>query len=125
MSEIMEDEVYVMGNATMGVPAGSYFATFKGREKCTTSKGETVKWIWTIVSDCPQKGMDTSCFIDKMPPKPTNKLGRVLTGLAGHTLVEGEQFNPNSVIGNTFLIVVTTGKDGKGTRVESVTTPPK
>jgi hypothetical protein len=122
---IMEDEIYVMGNATTGVPPGTYFAMFTGREPCTTSKGDTVKWIWTITSDGPHKGMKASCFIDKMNPTPNNKLGRVLNGLAGRTLAEGERFNPNSVVGQLYVITVTLGKDGKGSRVETVASMPK
>ncbi len=121
---IMEDEVYVMGDAT-GVPAGTYFATFAGREPCTTSKGDTVKWSWTITTDGPQQGMKASCFIDKMPPTPNNKLGRILKGLAGHDLAPGESFRPNDAIGKSYLITVSKGKDGKGTRVESVASLPK
>jgi hypothetical protein len=124
MSEFEDDGLFVMQSAQTGVPAGSYFATFDGYEPVTTAKGDTLRWSFTITSGGPCKGQKTGVFIDRMPPRASNKLGRMLNGLAGRPLAEGETFNPKSVIGRTYVVIVTAGKDGKGTRVESVSPTP-
>jgi hypothetical protein len=127
----IHDDLEMGDGSGGGVPPGTYFGTFSGRAPATTSRGETVKWAWTVCEG-EHKSMIATCFIDRVDangrvakPSPNNKLGRVLNGLAGRTLAAGEKFNPNSVIGQKFMIVVTTGKDGKGTRVDSVASLPK
>ena len=117
-----EDE-FIFGDDSVGVPAGSYFATFDGWKPTTTAKGPTNIWSWTITAG-PYKGQKATCFLDPVTPKRTNKFGRILSGLAGKPLSGGDRFNARAVIGKTYMVVVTTGKDGKGTRVDSVAVPP-
>ena len=112
---------FVMGGKSTGVEPGVYLGDFQGYEPCETQKGPAYKWRWVIAGP-KNVGEIASCLTDRIKPRPTNGLGRTLNGLALKTLGEGERFDPKSVIGKRYTIVVTAGPTG-GTRVSQILPP--
>jgi hypothetical protein len=56
------------------------------------------------------------------PPLPTsgNSCGRMLDGLAGRTLVEGEPFDPDTVVGELYRILVDVSHNPRRTHVVQI-----
>jgi hypothetical protein len=109
---------FTMQSST-GVPAGAYTGVFKGFEPCETSKGAALRWSWEVTSG-PHAGQTATCLTDPSKPTPRNKLGRLLTAMAGGKLGDGESFDPTTVVGKAYTVIVTPGSGGGGTRVETV-----
>lgn len=108
---------FTMGDASgPPVPYGSYVATFDGFEPTTTSKGDTLKWTFTVTVG-EHAGHKAAVFIDPGKPTPNNKLGRMLNGLAGKTLSCGENFNPRSVVGKPYKLTIIPGVKGTGMQI--------
>jgi len=103
-----------------GVPIGSYTATFSGFEAQPENKekgyGAGLKWKWTIDAG-PQAGQVATRITGPMPT-PKNACGKVLAGLVGRALAEGESIDPETLKGRKYMIVVAAGQGG-GTRVEA------
>jgi hypothetical protein len=108
-----------------GVPAGSYTATFAGIEPQPENKEKGyaagLRWKFTIDAG-PQKGQ-TASRITSTSPTPKNAAGKMLTGLLGRELKEGESVDPDTLIGKRYMIVVAAGQGG-GTRVEAIAAIP-
>ena len=128
MSDMMEDG-FVMGSKASGVPAGPYLAEFVGYEPLETQKGPAWKWSWKITAG-PLAGQHATCLTDRadsqgrpMVPRPSNKFGKLLNGLAGKTIGEAERFNPKTCVGKPYTIIVEAGPNGGGTRVVTVAPP--
>lgn len=106
-----------------GVPVGSYKATFAGYEVQPENKekgyGAGLRWKFTV-TEGPQAGQ-TASRITGSAPSPKNAAGKILTGLLGRAVAEGEAIDPDTLIGKPYLIVVGAGQNG-GTRVEAVAT---
>ena len=97
-----------------GVPVGSYTGTFAGIEPQPEHKekgyGAGLRWKFTIDAG-PQKGA-TASRITSLSPTPKNAAGKLLTGLLGRELKEGEQIDPDQFIGRRFMLVVAAGQGG-------------
>jgi hypothetical protein len=104
-----------------GVPVGNYVATFAGYENQPENKekgyGMGLRWKFAI-ADGPQAGQITS-RITSPTPTTKNTCGKMLVGLLGRALRDGEQIDPDAFIGKKYMIVVAAGQNG-GTRVEAV-----
>jgi hypothetical protein len=104
-----------------GVPAGNYTGQFMGVEAQPENKQRGyppgVRWKFTII-DGPFAGQVTSRITGAVP-SAANICGRMLSGLIGRALAEGEQINPDVFIGKRYTIGVGVGEGG-GTRVESI-----
>jgi hypothetical protein len=104
-----------------GVPVGSYVATFAGAEPQPENKERGypagLRWKFTI-DNGPQAGQ-TASRITSTAPSLKNPCGKILSGLLGRALKEGEPVNPDDYVGRKYLIVVAAGQGG-GTRVEAV-----
>ncbi len=104
-----------------GVPGGSYIGKFLGVEPTETKLGKALRWTWEVASG-PHAGAKAS-RITPTEPTPKNACGRILSGITGKSLVTGEEVDPQSFLGRSYLLVVI-DCDGGGTRVETVTLPP-
>ncbi len=104
-----------------GVPVGNYQATFAGVEPTPANAekgyGAGLRWKWTITSG-PQSSQ-TASRITSPSPTPKNSCGKMLSGLLGRALAEGEQIDPDLFVGKPFMVVVAAGQGG-GTRVEAI-----
>jgi hypothetical protein len=107
------------------VPAGSYTGTFAGVEAQPEDKergyAPGVRWKFTINSG-PYAGQSVS-RITGATPSPKNGCGKILAGLVGRALKEGEQIDPDEFIGKAYMLVVAASQGG-GTRVEAVVPMP-
>ena len=52
-------------------------------------------------------------------PSPKNGCGKMLAGLIGRALLEGEQVDPDQYAGKRYMLVVAAGQGG-GTRVKAI-----
>ena len=104
-----------------GVPVGAYVAEFSTVEDHESTVGPGLKWSFRIVAG-PHVDAITSCITD-CKPTTKNKLGRLLNGLAGKTLGDGESINIDTYIGRRYTIIVS-APEGKGSRVETVAPVP-
>lgn len=104
-----------------GVPIGNYTATFQGIEAQPENKEKGyppgLRWKFTVAAG-PQAGQ-TASRVTGATPSPKNSCGKMLSGLIGRALKEGEQIDPDQYIGRKFMIVVAAGQGG-GTRVEAI-----
>src|SRR5262245_17394797 len=104
-----------------GVPVGNYTSTFSGVESQPENKekgyGAGIKWKFTVDAG-PQAGQIAS-RITGPTPTPKNSCGKMLSGLLGRALREGEQIDPDSFVGKKYMLVVAAGQNG-GTRVEAI-----
>jgi hypothetical protein len=108
-----------------GIPPGNYTGTFAGFEAqpANKEKGYPAGIRWRFVIDAgPLAGQSVS-RITTSSPTPRNACGKVLSGLIGHDLQQGEQIDPGIYLGNRYLLEVAPGKEG-GTRVESIVPMP-
>jgi hypothetical protein len=108
-----------------GVPIGSYSGPFAGLETQPENKEKGyapgIRWKFTVDAG-PHVGQIAS-RITGNTPSPTNACGKMLSGLIGRALKEGEQIDPDTYIGKRYLLVVAAGPGG-GTRVEAITPMP-
>ena len=104
-----------------GVPEGSYLAKFTKVEPTTNALSDGLKWTWEITSG-PSSGQ-TSSSTSSDSPSAKNRCGKIVSGMLGKTLPNGEELDTNSLIGQIFLIVVRKSESG-GTYVDSVTKAP-
>src|SRR5262245_8997381 len=104
-----------------GVPVGNYTGRFTGVEPAPPNKeknyGPGLKWKWTI--DAGPHASQVVSRVTTPTPSPKNSCGKILAGLLGRAVTEGEQVDPDQLIGKRYMIVVATGQGG-GTRVEAV-----
>jgi hypothetical protein len=108
-----------------GVPAGSYTGSFAGIETQPEDKergyAAGVRWKFTVNTG-PYAGQSVS-RITGATPSPKNSCGKILAGLVGRPLKEGEQIDVNTFVGKPYMLVVAAGQGG-GTRVEAVVPMP-
>lgn len=104
-----------------GVPVGNYTGTFAGVEAQAANKdkgyGAGLRWKFAI--DAGAHAGQTASRITGPAPTPKNGCGKMLAGLLGRALTEGEAVDPDTLVGKRFMIVVAAGQGG-GTRVEAV-----
>ena len=104
-----------------GVPIGNYTGTFAGIEAQPENKekgyGPGIRWKFAI-DNGPCAGQ-TASRVTGQTLTPKNTCGKMLSGLLGRGLKEGEQIDPDQFIGKRFMIVVEAGQGG-GTRVAAV-----
>jgi hypothetical protein len=103
------------------VPVGSYTGTFAGYEVQPENreKGYAAGLRWNFKIDAgPHTGQMTS-RITGSQPSPRNSCGKMLQGLIGRALREGEQIDPDQFIGKRYMLVVAASQNG-GTRIEAV-----
>lgn len=111
--------VFTVGSG--GVPVGNYTATFVGTEPqaADTAKGYSAGLRWKFKIDAgPQTGQ-TASRITGLSPTADNPCGKMITGLLGRGLKEGEQLDLSSYVGKRYMIVVAAGPKG-GIRVEAI-----
>jgi hypothetical protein len=108
-----------------GVPAGSYTGTFAGTEiqPENKEKGYSVGTRWKFTIDAGPYAGQTTSRITGSTASSKNSCGKMLAGLLGRALKEGEQIDPEQFVGKRFMIVVAAGQGG-GTRVEAVVPMP-
>jgi hypothetical protein len=103
------------------VQAGSFRGTFVGVEPVPENKelgyGAGLRFKFRIDAG-PFAGRLVS-RITTPAPSPNNACGKILGGLAGHSLKEGEQIDPDEFVNRQYMVVVATVKSG-ATRVEVV-----
>lgn len=103
-----------------GVPIGNYTGTFSGLEVQPENKEKGypagVRWKFTIDGG-PHAGQ-TASRVTGSVPSPKNSCGKMLSGLIGRTLKEGEQIDSDSYIGKKYMIVVAASQNS--TRVEAI-----
>jgi hypothetical protein len=104
-----------------GVPAGSYTGTFAGYEPQPENeeKGYQAGLRWSFKIDTGPHAGQTASRITGASPSPRNSCGKMLQGLIGRALQEGEQIDPDKYLGKRYMLVVATSQNG-GTRVEAV-----
>ena len=104
-----------------GVPIGNYTGAFAGVEAQPENKekgyGAGLRWKFNIDAG-PQAGQ-TASRVTGQSPTPKNSCGKMLSGLLGRGLKEGEQIDPDQFLGKRFMIVVEAGQGG-GTRIGAV-----
>jgi hypothetical protein len=108
-----------------GVPIGNYTATFIGiKEQAANEKGygPGVRWEFKITAG-PQAGQVVS-RITGPSPTPKNGAGKMLAGILGRALKEGEEVDLQTYIGRPYMVVVAAGQQG-GTRVEAIVPMPQ
>jgi hypothetical protein len=112
--------------STGGVPAGSYTGTFAGVEAQPENKEKGyppgIRWKFTVDAG-PYAGQATS-RVTGPSPSPVNGCGKMLSGLLGRGLSPGEQIDPDSFVGQRYMLVVAAAPGG-GTRVEAVVPVPE
>ncbi len=103
-----------------GVPQGTYTATFSGIEPQPENKEKGyapgIRWRFAV-SAGPQAGQ-TASRVTGASPSPKNGAGKILAGLVGRALREGEQIDPDHYVGKPYMVVVAAAQGG-GTRVEA------
>jgi hypothetical protein len=81
---------------------GTHKATFRQLETTETSKGKAYRWHFETLD-----GKKVNELSDREhPPTPANKTGRFLQALAGKMLKGGDQIDPDSYVGKTYLLIV-------------------
>ena len=104
-----------------GVPVDNYTATFAGVEAqpANPEKGYApgLRWKFTVEQG-PFQGQ-TASRVTGASPSPKNGCGKILAGLLGRALKEGERIDITQYVGKRYLIVVAPAQGG-GTRVEAV-----
>lgn len=117
--EVFHMAVFTVGRG--GVPAGNYTATFAGVEVQPENRERGyppgVRWKFQIEAG-PFAGQMAS-RITGSQSSPTNACGKMLCGLVGRPVNEGEQLDPDTYIGQRYMLVVAAGLGG-GTRVEAI-----
>ena len=108
-----------------GVPVGNYTGTFAGVEPTPANAekgyGPGVRFKFTIDSGA-QAGQVASRVTGPVP-SPKNGCGKMLSGLLGRAITEGERIDPSAFVGWRYMIVVAPGQ-GAGTRVDAVVPVP-
>src|SRR5262249_51526918 len=79
--------------------------------------GAGIRWKLTIDAG-PHIGQ-TASRITSATPTPKNSCGKMLSGLIGRALKEGEQINLDEYVGKRYMIVIGAGQNG-GTRIEVI-----
>jgi hypothetical protein len=108
-----------------GVPPGNYSASFVGVEVHPEDKakgfGPGIRWRFVI--DAGPHVNETASRITGSTPSAKNSCGKMLSGLIGRALREGEQIDPDTFRGKRYMLVVAAGQSG-GTRVEAIVPMP-
>ena len=104
-----------------GVPVGNYTGTFAGVEAqpANPEKGYGPGLRWRFAIDAGPQAGQVAGRVTGTTPTPKNGCGKMLSGLLGRALKEGEQIDPDQYVGKRYMIVVETGQGG-GTRVAAV-----
>lgn len=101
-----------------GPPPGTYSATFAGVEACQHDDyGPGLRWQFAVSSG--DAAGQIASRTTGVSPSRENACGRLVSGLLGRDLRVGEQVDPITLIGRSYIIVVSPAKNG-GTRVETV-----
>jgi len=102
-----------------GLPVGNYTGTFAGIEVHPENKEKGyaagIRWKFTITGGSYAGQVATR--ITSSTPTPKNNCGKILSGLLGRALTEGEKVDPDQFVG--YMLVVAPGQNG-GTRVEAI-----
>ena len=100
------------------IGSGSYISRLTSVEEVEEGKyGPGLRWTFTI-----SQGVRAGGKISRttgQEPLPQNALGRVLAGLLGRPLKDGEEVDPNDLIGREYVLEVV-AMEGGACRVESV-----
>jgi hypothetical protein len=103
------------------VPEGSYTGVFDGvevqRENKEKGYGPGLRWKWKVDAG-PYAGQSVS-RITGATPNAQNAAGKILMGLLGRQLKDGEQIDPDALKGKRYILVLQAA-EGRATRVESV-----
>lgn len=103
------------------VPPGTYTGTFAGVENVPANPekgfGPGVRFKFTIVAGLFEG--QTTCRVTGTSATQKNSCGRILSGLLGRALRDGELIEVDSFIGRKYMLVVAPGP-GSGTRVDAI-----
>jgi hypothetical protein len=101
-----------------GIPVGSYRVRFETWETSVHDQyGDRVRFVFTVIGG-EHNDAETSRFTSaKMTLK--SAMGKIASGLAGHKLDLGEDFDPADYVGKEYLAIVEETESGS-TRVGSV-----
>jgi hypothetical protein len=109
-----------------GVSVGNYTGKFAGveiqPENTEKGYGPGVRWKFTI--DAGPCAGQTASRITGGTASPKNGCGKMLSGLIGRAVKEGEQIDVGTFIGKRYMIVVAVSQGG-GTRVETIVPMPE
>jgi len=121
----MNMEFIIEDSESKGVPEGAYQATFIGFEETDTKIGAGLLWRWEVIGG-EHAGKIASAFTNApsvTPATMVNALGRILAGLGGKELKVGKAFNPTTVIGKPYTVVVSKGPKNGGACVRTIAPP--
>jgi len=104
----------ISASGSGALPGGTHKATFAGIEPTETSRGEALRWRWTL-----ENGTEYAAFSDRNPTTK-NKVGRWLAALSGKAATEGVSVNPDDYVGRPYLLIVEQGDNGS-TRLNTFT----
>jgi hypothetical protein len=100
-----------------GPPPGHYLAKFTGIESVTHEEyGPGVKWKWEILQG--EHAGKMAARTTGTAASVKNACGKMLAGVLGRELKQGEQVDLDQLVGREFLIVVAP-TEGGSTRVEA------
>jgi hypothetical protein len=109
-----------------GLPAGAYQGVFEGVEPVAPNPandyGPGLRWKWKITAG--EHTGRIAARVTGVRPTQRNGCGRMLTAVAG-TVAPGQTVSPTDYIGRPYMLIVTAGQEGGGTRVESVAPLPQ
>lgn len=102
----------------LGIPVGQYKVQFIGLEPAKSSQyGDGLRWKFQVC-----EGPLTGAFTARqtaVAPTPGNSCGKMLSGVAGKTIVMDESVDLDLFIGQVYRVLVT-DPDGRGSRVEAI-----
>lgn len=111
----------IIQSTNQPIPQGTYYADFEGVEPYSNDYGPALRWHWKIA-----QGQYAGSTIQRVTsPKPTsaNACGKLLAGLLGKALANGEAVDTASLVGKRYLCVVVPTQNG-GSKVETVSALP-
>lgn len=102
-----------------GPPPGAYRATFEGVKRTEHPEyGPGLRFEFKVL-DGPQAGA-IAARTTSAKPSPTNSAGKLIASITGAALVGGQKASLSASVGKTYLVVVETGTNGKGSKVANV-----
>lgn len=110
------------------VPNGAYLADFedlKAFNKPELKLVDKFRWTWTIANG--KHAAKKASALTDQEIKSTTLAGRLLSGMLGRPLIDGENVFAlvNSLKGKRFLITIANGPKGGQPQVQSANRPPE
>jgi hypothetical protein len=126
MGEVVDPWIVQPVKQYTQVPNGFYTAIFKGVEDITLEKDGSLKWRFTWeVKTGPEAG-HLATSLESRSINPMTEAGRLVGGLLGRELVQGESVKAaiEACIGKIYMVNVAVGDKGGKPQVRSCGKPP-